>query len=265
LNSNLILAQNTATLTSQDILDTISTLKTDNPSKTVAMYKGKISPPVTDKKSIDLILGTQPPKLAELRLHNPVIEEKIRELIKPVLELYGRKYEIIIIDHEMPYAMSDSGVLLVVSTGLFVQAESVDEVLGYIAHEVGHEYYLHYSVYAKYLLNLVESKEKEPALMRKFNEVLSLIELESDAFSAITVAHLGFDPTAFIAGFERVEGKYAAKGKPYHPSIAVRRQVVESVVPKEYIVPSKRKISPLLQEIKELLKPKIIVLEQVLR
>ena len=71
--------------------------------------------------------------------------------------------------------MADSGVVLLMTTGLILGASSDDELLGYAAHEIGHEYFVHYSVMTQHLLKTVTGKGNEPVLRRKLAELFCLV------------------------------------------------------------------------------------------
>lgn len=91
----------------------------------------------------------------KLKIENTEISTGLKKLFAPVLKLYGRDdvYEIIIFKQSTPIMFSDTGVVIVVSTGLIERAANDDEILGYVAHEVAHEYYAQYSIYSRYLYN----------------------------------------------------------------------------------------------------------------
>jgi len=146
------------------------------------------------------------------------------------LELYGQEkiYDIIIFRHATPIMFSDSGVVLVVSTGMIERAAS-DELLGYTAHEVAHEYFARYSIYSKYLLKMIVEGGNEAALKNKLAEALALIELQCDAFAALTLAYLNRQPLAFIEAMERIGRDFPNHGVGFYPPDAVRRQIVSHV------------------------------------
>src|SRR5207237_5090118 len=87
------------------------------------------------------VLKNLPSELVKLRVNDPPMIAALRQVIKPVLDLYNRTdaYELIIIQHPMPLVMSDSGVVVLFTTGTLVRAVSDDELLGLAAHEIGHE------------------------------------------------------------------------------------------------------------------------------
>jgi Peptidase family M48 len=255
--SDIALAQtldNPVTLSNQDVLDTISAFKTDNPSKFVEQFKAKM-PIVSDQKTREIVLNDLPRKILELQIKDEKLEENIRTILKPLLCLYGREnaYKLIIFKHNVPFAAIDSGSVILISTGYLGEIESDDELVGTIAHEIGHEYFTQYSVYTKYLLNLLKTNGNETALARKFGEILSIIELQCDAFSALTLAHLGFDSTAFIDGIDRMAKKYKAEPNTFHPKEIIRRHVIEGVIPNSFVKKDRRKVSQAFKEIKQIL------------
>ena len=128
--------------------------------------------------------------------------------------------------------MNQSGVLLVITTGLLNEIETDDELLGAVAHEVGHDYFSEYSKYSEHLFLRVKLNGKEKALLRQFENALAIIELQCDAFSAISMAYLGYNPYAFTEFVKRVSLKFPVDPKAYHPTPKMRREVVLGVVPK---------------------------------
>jgi hypothetical protein len=265
LSSSLSFAQtlqNPVTLTNQDVVDTIKAFKTENTAKSVETFIAKM-PPVMDKKTREFVFNNPPKTISNLQIKDAELETKVRILIKPLLSLYGREnaYTIVIFKHSVPFIALDTGTVLFISTAFLLEAESDDEILGSVAHEIGHEYFTEYSIIAKHLLSLTKAEGTETALTNKFGEVLLIIELECDAFSSITLSHLGYDPTAFIDGIDRMTKEYKSKMNSLHPSVILRRQVVENVIPSNPIKKNSRKTSLNLKEIQESLMPKIISFE----
>lgn len=185
-------------------------------------------PAVTDAEFRKLVKDRLP-RFKEVGV--PRLNEKVISVIEPVLSFYGRAdvYELKIVDSEIPLIMADSGVVLVISTGLLREVKSDDELLGYVAHEVGHEYFAKYSVYSRYLLTLISEQGNEPDLKRHPNELLTLIELHCDAFAALTLSHLGYDPMAFMDGIERTARDFPGHVESNHPPPAQRRNLVEQL------------------------------------
>jgi hypothetical protein len=173
--------------------------------------------PVTDPQFRKSIHAQLPRFKTTSRLNAAVLQ-----VMSPVLSRYDRAkvYDLIVVDSPVPMMMSDSGVVLVITTGMITEAESDDELLGYAAHEVAHEYFVQYSVYTKHLLTLV----KEPALKTHTLQMLAVIELQCDAFAAITLDSLGYSPIEFIKGLERTPQSLGN-----HPPDSQRRKLVEGL------------------------------------
>jgi predicted Zn-dependent protease len=74
-------------------------------------------------------------------LDDPRVTALVFEIIRPALVLYRRQgcFRLLVVEHHVPVAMNDSGVLLMVTTGLIERATSDDEILGVVAHELGHD------------------------------------------------------------------------------------------------------------------------------
>ena len=221
-------------LAESDIGQTIAAYRSDNPKAVVASFISTMPPPVRDQAFRDSIHHSLPPEVTNFRVTDPQIIVGVRNLVEPVLTLYGRTkvYDLIVIDHKIPFIMADSGVVLVISTGAVACATSDDELLGYVAHEVGHEYFVRYSVAANDLRRVLRDGRHEPALTRKMAEALALIEIQCDAFAALTLAAMRRDPLAFISGYERMDRVYPLFLAEQHPPDKARRQVVSSILPK---------------------------------
>ncbi|MGI8468921.1 MAG: M48 family metalloprotease [Pyrinomonadaceae bacterium] len=191
----------------------------------------------------------------KLQIKNSLLEEKIRKLIEPVLNLYGRmdSYDIIILNNKTPFVRLDAGVVLILTTGLFSEAQNDDEILGYIAHEIGHEYFTDYTIFTKHLFELVKSNGRERALSQRFADVLAILELECDAFAAITLSYLGYDSLAFIEGIERTAKKYKTVSDNLHPPAEMRRKVVTGVLADIKQSSAQRRISPIFKDIKQII------------
>lgn len=121
--------------------------------------------------------------------------------------------------------MSDSGVVLVITSGTFLDVGSPDELLGFIAHEIGHEYFWVYWVYLKILTQKVNERNQEPVLLQGLTKLLAVIELQCDAFAAITLDFAGYDPVAFVDALERFAQKFKDHPMAWHPPESIRRKV----------------------------------------
>lgn len=241
-------------LSEKDIAEIIKCFETNNLPKLVETFKSKM-PPVTEKKVREEILQNLPAIVKKLKINNSEIIESFRRIVAPVLDFYKRKdvYEIIVIRHQTPVMFSDSGVVLVVSSGMIERMQNDDVLLGFVAHELAHEYFAKASIHTKYVIGLTESENEYKALTRKYQESLSLIELQCDSFSALTLADFGYNPLAFIEEIENIEKEYPNFVGTFHPDPTIRRKVVESILTGTKIS-NENKISTELQKLKKMLK-----------
>jgi len=220
-------------LTAQDIRELIAFYKTDDPSAAVEAFRRQMPPPVTDQSFRASVLHDLPTDLTKLTINDYKLAQAMRMVLKPVLSLYQRLavYDILIIDSSTPLIMLDSGVVLVITTGMIKRATSDDMLIGYAAHEVGHEFFLKYSVYSKYLQRLVAERGNDPVVMRHLTEILVIIELQCDAFAALTLRSLGYNPLEFIEDIDRTNREFPRQKSEHHPPDAQRRAVVAGLFP----------------------------------
>ena len=194
-----------------------------------AYYKdhrlGGMPPPMVDPAFRKSIHDRLPRYITSRIIEDPGLVSAVRDLLKPVI--MDRPYDLMIFDSPTPIAMSDSGVILAISTALLERASSDDELLGYASHEVAHEYFASYSIYSKHLLKLIGQNGKEPFLASHAVQILELIELQCDAFAALTLQQLGYDPLAFIEGLELTERDFPKHRIGNHPPNAQRRKLVQ--------------------------------------
>ena len=132
------------------------------------------------------ILDSLPPDLLRLRVNNKELEEAVAQVLGPVMALYNRLrvYEIIIVRHPTPLVMSDSGVALVITTGMLERTSSDDLLLGIVAHEIGHEYNAQRSHDLKQQLRILANTPDTEMAQRQILIGLAQIELDCDAFSS---------------------------------------------------------------------------------
>ena len=244
-------------LSERDINEVIKFYKVEDSAgvdKAVKTFQAKMPGPVTSQKVREEILKNLPPVVIKAKIEDEKLIQDFRKLAGPVLKLYKRDeiYEIIIFRNKTPVMLSDTGIVLVVSSGLIEQVESDDELFGYLAHEVGHEFFASYSIYSRHLFKLINDGGREPFLIRKYAEALSLIELQCDAFSVLTLAHLNYNTSAFIEGFERTAKNFPDHKVGFHPNDFTRRKLVEGISLKASLN-IKPKISSELKQLKELL------------
>lgn len=151
-----------------------------------------------------------------------------------MLRLYGREdcFKLLIIDHPAPVAMNDSAVLLMFSTGMLERATSDDELLGHTAHEVGHDLFWRRTAQARQALELHRAESAGAAMTERqaYDELLK-IELECDAFGAVTLAAMGRSPLAAARSHEAFARDYPNYARPDLPPAALRVKVMEDVIP----------------------------------
>lgn len=73
--------------------------------------------------------------------------------------------------------------------------------------------------------------------------------MQCDAFAALSVAYLVYNPFAFLDWLERIAQKFPNYQIGFHSVELIRREVVLGVLP-GYPAVTKRRISPLLSGIK---------------
>jgi predicted Zn-dependent protease len=237
------------TLSAQDVEATIAHFRTTDLRLAVEQFQKQMPMPVTDLTVRSTILRNLPADLLQKAVNDPKLTADLRAELDPVLSLYGRTwaYELIVVKADTPYVMSDTGVVLVVSTGTILRVESDDELLGYAAHEVGHEFFARYSIATRYAFKTVVDSGREPALTEKLKEILAIIELQCDAFAAITIASLGYDPLESVRGLERTARDFPGFSTAGHPPNNVRRQVTAGVVPPASLRVGSRKSAALVR------------------
>jgi hypothetical protein len=218
--------------------DVIAEYHTDDPSAQVKTWQAEITHPSGNpefkKFQADRLREWEETEFARYRLNDPKILALAAEVIRPVLRLYGREacFKLIIIAHSAPVAMNDSSVILMMSTGLIERATSDDELLGHVAHEVGHDLFWRRTAKARQILELYQTKHVGTDLgQRQAFEELMKIELECDAFSAVSLAVIGRNSLPTARSHEAVERDYPDYMRPDLPPAALRAKVIEGVVP----------------------------------
>lgn len=234
-------------LRNQDIIGLTAYFKSDDVKKSVLALQQRMPPAVKDSAFRKAIHRQVPSDFKKLIIGDPGLTEAVRVVVSPVLALYGRTqaYDILVVDSPIPLMMSDSGVVLVVTTGI-LQAKTDDELLGYVAHEIGHEYFAAYSLQAKGFLDLVKRTGNERFLTAHLTEVLGTVEIECDAFAALTLAYLGYNPLQFILGLEGIASNYPRAQVGFHPPPAETRVVVEAILPIPFLAVNTRRSEALV-------------------
>jgi hypothetical protein len=167
-------------------------------------------------------------------LDDPRVAALVLEIIRPALVLYRRQncFKLLVVEHRVPVAMNDSGVLLMVTTGLIERASSDDEILGHVAHELGHDIHWRRTARALQSLELYEQHGAGTELLaRRQRKELAKIELECDAFSAVTLAAMGRNPAVFGMYLLGAAHDYPDLVAENMPPAEERARVIEHVVP----------------------------------
>lgn len=187
--------------------------------------------PILDEKIRKDILDNLPETVLKLKIENNEITEKTKKIFEPILKFYGRDkvYDVIVFKYRTPVMISDTGIVLAISTGVIERAVSDDELIGYLAHEIAHEYYAQYSIFSRHLLKLVSTSGHETALNRKYLEAISLIELQCDAFAVFTLSEFKYNALSFVEGFERAGKDFPKFSSGFHPADEQRRKLVEQI------------------------------------
>ncbi len=211
---------------------------TDDPAARVKIWQSEITHPSGNPKfkefQAERLREWEATEFAKYRLNDPEITALVAEVIRPVLRLYGREncFKLITIDHPAPVAMNDSAVILMFSTGMLERATSDDELLGHTAHEVGHDLFWRRTARARQALEFHRTGATEAAMTERqaYDELLK-IELECDAFGAVTLAAMGRNPLATARSHETFAREYPDYARPDLPPAALRVEVIEGVVP----------------------------------
>lgn len=191
------------------------------PAEQVAYWKTLMPVPKDSAKARRDALKGIPNSWLKHRVKDPSIVESIQAIIRPATELYGKNYEIIVIQYNKPVILVDSDAVMVITTELLQQLKSDDELLFLVAHEIAHSIFNEKSVAIKSALR----DKTEPSLIH----ALAVIELSCDAIAARTLLHLGRATLSFADLSDRIDRSYEHEKVNYHPSAALRRSFVESI------------------------------------
>lgn len=253
---------NNSYLTVNDVNEVIQRYKQSSAADQVAIWTqwSRSASRAASPQFRESLIQSFPAAWRSLRNTDPDLDQRIKTLLHPLLSLYGRDYEIFLINTRKPALLIDSGTVLVMGTGIISRARSDDELLGFVAHEIAHAQFAERSIAAKELYaTLVGRKEADSDGAREALKELSRIELECDAVAARTLSVMGMDPTQFIRSMERINQEFPEEtsrgtemGVNWHPPTSMRLLVVEALVEGEAL---KRKpaVSKLLCSIQEAL------------
>jgi hypothetical protein len=215
----------------------IAAYRTSAPAMQVRVWQEQITHPGRNPKYKEFLAERlrefEKTEFAPYRLDDPEIGALASEVIGPALRLYRREdcFKIIIIKHHLPVMMNDSGVLMMISTGLIERAKSDDEILGHAAHEIGHDLFWRRTAHARQLLELYQNAQATELQVREAKEDLAKIELECDAFSSLSLAVMGRNPVPFGQYLLDVERDFTDYLPEYLPAVADRVQVIKAVTP----------------------------------
>jgi hypothetical protein len=210
--------------------------KVDSAAAPVTTYIQQMPAPVRDEEFRRRIHASLPEEFMRHLLNDPGLTLATRRAFAPVLDLYSRThtYDIVLLDCSVPMIMSDSGVLLCLTTGLLRWVKTEDELLGYVAHEVGHEWLARRTVELKnqYESYLAGGADKQAKIVM---EKLALIELEADCFASLTLAYLEKTPVEYVRSLQRSVMEYPDIPIGYHPRHSQRARVITSLVPQRIL------------------------------
>jgi Zn-dependent protease with chaperone function len=128
--------------------------------------------------------------------------------------------------------MSDSVATLVISTGLLQRAPTDDALLGAVAHEIAHEFYARRLRELKQQYLLLSASGDAIPMQRTRVEVAEL-ELDCDAFAAMTLAVIGRNPKEFSNLLIAISKDFNEQVAPDHPSADLRAKFITGIVRQE--------------------------------
>jgi hypothetical protein len=230
-------AQNVATtsIPKDDMKKIIAQYRSRSTESFVNDWMRRMPPPATTNAAAHKeIVEKLPAQIAKLRIADRDLEEAITQVLAPVLSQYGRSrsYQVVVINYSVPTIMTDSIATLVISTGLLQRAPSDDALLGAVGHEIAHEFYARRLRELKQQYTLLATSENGPATETTRIEIAK-IELDCDAFAAMTLAVIGRNPNEFSSLLTGISKDFKEQLAPDHPSADLRAQFITSIVPEE--------------------------------
>jgi hypothetical protein len=229
-------------VSADEVKAVIMRYKVDNAVAPVTTYIQQMPAPVRNEEFRRLVHASLPGEFISHQVDDPRLTLATRRAFAPVLDLYSRTnvYDIVLLNYSVPLIMSDSGVLLCLTTGLLRWVQTEDELLGYVAHEVGHEWLVRKTVELKnqYESYLARGADRQAKIVM---EKLALIELEADSFASQTLAYLEKTPVEYVRSLQRSAIEYGDIPIGYHPSASQRAQVITSLVPQRILNLTPRK------------------------
>lgn len=226
----------TVSIPKDELNKIIATYRSATPEFFVRDWMRKLPPPATRNASAHLeLIRTLPSEIAKLRIADQELEETITQVLGPVLSQYdrGRSYRIIVVRHSVPSILFDSMATLVITTGMLEQVQSDDELLGAVGHEIAHE------LNAKRLRELrqqyqtVSASSDSTLALNATLIKLAELEIECDAFAAMTMAAIGRNPAEFANLLRNIAKAFPDQLASDHPSVQIRVKVITSIVPQD--------------------------------
>lgn len=158
------------------------------------------------------------PELAQLIIYgaDSPQSQTVLKVIRPALTLYGREWDVAVVEQDAPAVGVFRQCILMVSTGL-LRLITDEELLGFAAHELAHECFIE------------ELREADRLQSARAHH---LAELKSDLVGALGCLLLKCEPLALAEGVARVEAYYlkhdpAVLRENKHPDAALRRRCIE--------------------------------------
>lgn len=175
---------------------------------------------VTADKSMDSAEKHLPNEFQKVKLSHIESEMRMSRLIDAVRNIIGGpSYRPIIINYPLPFLMSDSNCLIVISTGALKFSD--DALIGAVGHELAHAAFAVDSLVLKAQFNEA-SKKQDEGEMRKKICALAEIELKCDVIAALVLSNLKKEVEwygAFLDAIPDIAGEVN-----YHPDNKTRQK-----------------------------------------
>lgn len=198
------------------VVDSIQTTDTEKMFAYHLRLRG-VAVPEADKAKYWRELKARP-ELRNTPIHGPESElsQAVSKKLKPVFVLFGRDWDVAIIDQDAPFSGAFRQSIYIVSTGLLGLITD-EELRSFAAHELAHECFID------------ELREADrTGCLRAYH----LVEFKSDLVAALACLLLKDDPLSIAYGVARIEAYYlnfdpAVLRDNKHPMAQHRRCCVE--------------------------------------
>lgn len=169
-------------------------------------------------------IAALPAAVRDHRVMQGKLLRRVEPVLAQVLQLHERTRAsqqplLFLFEHEFPTAQLWRGCVLLVSTGL---AEPLydGELAGIFAHELSHSYF---------------EDEMAAAQQRRDAQAMRVVELKCDAVAILSVKLLGYQPTLYLKGLQRIQTLNKQKGLSSglfqsHPELVARAQFSERLI-----------------------------------